>query len=152
MAKHVNQQVREKVAAKLGGVTGLEAVFTNRGANLTDADLPAAMVLTSTDEVETASKTKGVEPLEKRTIRTDVVLVASGSAEGVDDDLDALRLGVEQEMSTDDDLDGLAHRVTHTGAELDIGTDEDGENWYAFLVLSYEIEAWTERGTPETAI
>lgn len=128
---------------------GLASISTNRGRNLADADLPAVVIGTGSDDVALA--TKPPLPLEQRIVTVTVVIVADGETETLDDDLDTLRERIEIAMAQDQDLGGLAKRVVHTGGELDMGSDEDGERWYGFLALSWLVEIWTQLGDPVTA-
>lgn len=144
---HVNRQVRDAVKTALEG-TSLETVSTNRSSDLVDGDLPAAVVGTATDSVEPFSK--GPPPEELRTLELTVVIVAEGDSDTLDDDLDTLRAEIEPAVLTA--VSGLAREVRHTGAELDMGTDEDGERWFGFLALSWEVEVVTAQGDPEMAL
>lgn len=150
---HVDQQVRDEVASRITALSAFDRVATNIGDDLRDGDLPAAVVQTPGDTTEDASKGwAGAEPLEKRTIRLVVVLVADAGMDTVDDTLSALRAQVEAAVASDGTLDGIAKEVEHVSADLDVGTTEDGERWYAFLALEWEVEVWTHRGDPETAV
>lgn len=150
---HVNRQVRDEFRSRLLGISAIASATTNRGADLTDSDLPAAIVLTGTDEVSVESKPTATErALLRREIPVEVVVVADGDSETLDDDLDALRASAEAAIAADDDLGGLAQDVTHTGADLDMGTDEEGHRWYAFLTLGWTVVVWTREGDPETAL
>lgn len=145
---HVNQQIREAARERLEELTTISpsSIFTNRSANLTDAELPAVIIGTGTDTVEVMTK----DQLERREITLTVVIIADGDAYDLDDDLDTLRSEVEVAMAGD--LGGIATGIEHTGAELEMGTDEEGDRWFAFYALSWRVEAWTEQGTPEVAI
>lgn len=145
----MNRLVREAVAERLRAVQGLASISTNRGRNLADPDLPAAVIGTASDDVELA--TKPPDPLERRVLSVTVVIVADGESETLDDDLDTLRERIEIVMAEDQDLGGLAKRLVHTGSELDMGSDEDGARWYGFLALSWLVEVWTKLGDPVTA-
>jgi hypothetical protein len=151
---HVNRQVRDEAATRLNDVGGLAAVSTNQGWNLRVDLLPAAIVGTRTDTVEDGTKqwSADVDRTELRTIELTVEIVADGEKETLDDDMDALRADVEAALGADVDFGGLAGRVQHTGGELVLGTDEEGNRWFAFLVLTWEIEVWTEAGNPEVAL
>lgn len=149
---HVNQQVRQEAASRLDG-TSLVAVSTNQGWNLDPDRLPAAIIGTRTDRVERSSKPwDGHEELERREVELTVEVVADGEKETLDDDLDGLRAEIESAIGADDDFGGLAGMVVHTGGTLTMATDEEGDRWFAFLVLAWEIEVWTERGDPEVAV
>lgn len=149
---HVNQQIRDAVAATLkANVAALVQVDTNRAPDLIDADLPAGIVSTLTDEVERWSKGTSVQgPTELRMIQLVVVVVANGESDTLDDDMDALRVAIEPLIGPA--LASIAREATHTGSELDMGSDEDGSEWYAFLSLSWMVEVVTPVGDPETVI
>lgn len=149
---HVNQQIRDAVAATLrANVPALVQVDTNRAPDLIDADLPAGIVSTLTDEVERWSKGTSVEgPTELRMVQLVVVVVAHGESATLDDDMDALRVAIEPLVGPA--LASIARVATHTGSELDMGSDEDGSEWYAFLSLSWMVEVVTPVGDPETVI
>lgn len=149
---HVNTQVRYKVRDLIEPIPGLCGVFVNRTADLLDQSLPAAVIQTTTDEVVAGAKQgKDLGPLERRTISLTVVIVMDGGSEQLDDQLDELRSEIEARIGSDDTLGGLAKRVEHRGGDLDLMADEDGERWYAFLALAWEVEVWTELGKPEVA-
>jgi len=143
---HVNTQVRTALQAALEGV--LKTVSTNGSIALLDVELPAGVIGTGTDQAEPFAK--GPPPQELRTVALSIVLVAEGASETVDDDLDALRAQVEPLVPTA--LAGIARHVRHTGSDLDMGMDEDGERWLAFLALAWEVEIVTAVGDPETAL
>ncbi len=148
---HVNRQVRDAVAASLETGTTLESVFTNRQSDLIDADLPAGVVATGSDDVSRFTKgTSSTGPTELRTIPMAIVVVAYGDSETLDDDMDALRAEIEPLIGPA--LASIARVARHTGSELDIGTDEEGGSWYAFLALTWEVEVVTAVGDPETPI
>lgn len=150
---HVNEQIRAEFETRILGVSAIGSAHTNRGPNLTDADLPAAIIQTPSDEVSIQSKpTSTTRQLERREIEVVVVVVADGDSETLDDDLDDLRASIEVAVGADDDLGGIAHEVIHNGIELDMGTDDEGARWYAFLSLMWNVEVWTYKGDPETAI
>lgn len=145
---HANRQIREAVRERLEAIPGIPAVYTNRSADLTDVDLPAVVIVTPTDEVRT--ETSDDPPRQHRQVQLTVVVIADGEAEGLDDDLDELRVDIERALAGD--LDGLAWYMEHTGAELDVRPAEDGERWYAFLAMSWTVEVWTNEGTPEEVL
>lgn len=139
---------RERIAT----VQYIATVSTNRAADVLDGHLPAALIGTPTDAIEKATKPfKDSASLEKRLLDVTVALVVEGGSEGLDDELDELRVGVEEAIAVDDDLGGIAKAVNHTGGGLDVMVDEEGERWYAILTLTWQVEVWTERGNPEVA-
>lgn len=148
---HVNRQARDAVEAALVASTSLDSVSTNRQTDLEDLELPAAIVLTGSDVVERFSKGTSVSgPTELRTIELGVAVVLYGDSETVDDEADALRVQIEPLIGSA--LAGLVRVARHTGSELDVLQAEDGESWYAVLLLMWEVEIVTPVGDPETAI
>lgn len=142
---HVNQQVREAIKAKLLNTGAFAMVATNRGANLEEVDLPAAIITTTSDDITTETKDEPIP--ERRIIRVSVVIVADAAMEDLDDRMDDLRVEVEKALAGD--LDGIAFRVEHAGATLEVGTDEEGQHWFAFYALEWEVELWTRQGQPD---
>lgn len=142
---HVNQQVREQAKEQLVS-HGFGTVYTNDGPDLADAVFPAAVLTTRTDSVEVRSQ----DGLERRLITLTGVIVADGDSDTLDDDMDDLRALAEAALAGD--LNEIAHSVEHTGGELDMGKEEEGERWYAFYTLTWQVEAWTRAGAPEVAL
>lgn len=140
---HINQRIRETVRDLLEGAPGLAAVYTSRSQDLTRSDLPAAVIGTGTDTVEGATK----DGLERREITLTIVVVADGEQETLDDGLDEIRAQIERRVAGG--LDDLAVGVEHTGADLDMGTDEDGDRWFAFYALSWRVTVFTQQGEPD---
>lgn len=150
---HVNAQARGVFRDRLEALNRFATVETNLGPDLEDVALPAAVILTRTDGVEQASKPyAGAASLEKRMVTVIVVVIQEGWPIGLDDVADEDRAAIEAAIAVDEDLGGLAQRVQHTGADLDVGEAEDGARWYGFLSLSWEVEIWTHRGNPEVAV
>jgi hypothetical protein len=147
---HVNQLVREAVRAELTALSELESVSTNQASDLLDVDMPAAIIATGTDAVEPWSKGSNGARREKRTLSLTVVVVSRGESNTLDDDMDELRVLIEPAVLVA--LDPIAEQVDHTGGELEMGTDEEGARWFAFLALSWEVVVITEVGDPETAL
>lgn len=145
---HVNQQAREAAKTRVLSTSITEA-HTSWAANFLDGQLPVAVIETSTDEVQNA--TKGLDETERRTV-TLMVTLALDAADPLDlhDEADDLRAEIEAALA--DDLGGLAKRMEHTGGELEMMSDEDGEHWFAFYALSWMVELWTVRGEPEEAL
>lgn len=147
---HVNRQIREAVAGRLVDRTSLVTVDANRGMDLLDADLPAGIISTGFDEIARWNKgTKDHGPEDLRRILLTVTLIADGTSTTLDDDLDGLRAEVEPEVYAA--LEGLAVEARHTGGEMDM-LDEQGDRWFAFLVLSWEVDVATEITDPERAL
>lgn len=144
---HVNQQLRDAVRAALLASDQFRAVPSTQ-ASLVDGELPAAAPSTATDTVEPWSKGPPLQEL--RTVALTVAIVVESEPDTVEDDLDALRVIVEPLVVTA--LASIARHLRHTGSEQDMATDEDGERWFGFLVLAWEVEVVTAVGEPEVAL
>ncbi|MCK9494151.1 MAG: hypothetical protein M0R75_01465 [Dehalococcoidia bacterium] len=142
---HVNRRIREAIRERLEEADVFADVYTNRPGALSAARLPAAVIATSTDEV--ALQDKDDPPSERREIEVTVTIVGDGESESVDDDMDELRSLVEEKLAGD--LDGLAWYMEHTGGALEMASDEEGDRWFAFYVLSWRVLMWTTQGNPE---
>jgi hypothetical protein len=151
---HVNQQLRQKVKGRLFHVPGLALLDANHAEGLDDVELPAALIATGTDSVEPLSKRwSGERGTEKRLVSLEVAVIARGDTVDLDDHLDSLRAAIEAELLKDDSrLGGFAQDLTHLGGELEMGSESDGEHWYAILTLRWSVEIWTEEGNPEVAL
>lgn len=148
---HVNKQIRDIVADAITGLGALQTVSTNRAEDLLHADLPAAVVGTGSDTVTRWNKgTKDTGPEELRTIALTVAVIVDGDNGALDDELDALRSNIE--FAVDFSLHDRVHEIRHTGGELDMASDEEGARWFAFMVLSWEVEVPTEVGVPTKAL
>jgi hypothetical protein len=144
---HVNQQARDAVAAALDALS-FTIVRTTSAEDLLDVDMPSALVLTPADTVEPWSK--GPPPEELRTVALGIILAIEGEPETLQADLDALRVQVEPVVATA--LTSIARHVRHTGGESETLADEEGERWFAFLALAWDVEIVTALGDPETAL
>jgi hypothetical protein len=144
---HVNQQVRDAVTEALRDSEAFRTVQSTQ-ANLVDAELPAAAPATLSDTVEPFSK--GPPRQEIRTVALTIALVIEGDADSVENDLDALRTTVEGLVPTA--LDSIARELQHTGSEQELAEDEDGERWYGFLVLAWDVFIVTAVGDSEVAL
>lgn len=150
---HIKKQVRDVFQTRLAALASIASAHTNRGPDLTDGDLPAAIIQTPDEDAQIATKgSSTTRALYSREVEVAVVIVAEGASDTLDDDLDALQADAEGAIEADEDLGGLAHQSDFIGSDLDMGTDEDGHRWYAFLTLTWRVEIWTEKGDPETAV
>lgn len=151
---HVNQQIRE--AAKAGiKALGLTSVSTNRSTNIEQVDLPHVVLGTGDDEIEETTK----DGHEQRVVVLTAVIAADGDSDTLDDDLDALRVTVEKgarngllTLIPATGLTPIEHYPGHTGGTLTMLADEEGDRWFAFYTLSWEVRVWTAVADPETIV
>lgn len=151
---HVNRQIRD--AAKAGiEALGFTSVSTNRSTNIEQVDLPHVVLGTGDDEIEETTK----DGHEQRVIALTAVIAADGESDTLDDDLDALRVTVEKGVRNglltlipETGLTPIEHYPGHTGATLAMMADEEGDRWFAFYTLSWEVRVWTSVDDPETIV
>lgn len=138
---HINQQIREEAKTQIEAA-GLRSVSTNRGDDVLPSELPHIALATDRDEVELDT----MSGLEVRTVTLIATIVADGEVVTLDDDLDELRVTIENALRPT--LGPFGQGIRHTGAELIMGSDEEGDRWFAFYILSFEVTVHTTG--PET--
>lgn len=148
---HINGQVRDAVATTLEANTSLERVASNGAIPLLDADMSVGVVMTPADQVARFSKGTSVSgPTELRTIQLVIVAVLFGDPETIAAKADAVRVEIEPLVAPA--LTSIARTAQHTGADWDPKDEEEGESWYGFLSMTWDVEVVTAVGDPETAI
>lgn len=143
MADHVRKQLRDAIKIALEQIPDL-TVFTNRVKDV--SDLPYAVIITEDESSERVDKDDDLQ----RTIDVLIVVAIEGTADDpMDDDLDALAVLVEDKMNS---LFGLLDEMTLTATAMDNRPDEDGDQWYGFLVMNYQALVTTPEGDPTTTV
>lgn len=133
---HVRQQIREAVKTRLDTLDNLN-VYTNRVSDLLAIDLPTAVILT---EDETSELAEFDDDLMRE---TEVVIVGTLNAESetIDDELDDWAVKIEGAL--DVTLGGLVKLFVLTSTNTDFRSDEEGEHWFAFLIMTYTARHFT---------
>lgn len=133
---HARKALRQAVAQRLDGITrGHETltVYTNRVKEVTPDKLPAAVIVTDSEQSESYSKSGDLQ----RSVQCSVVvMVDADRSDDIDDELDDWAERIELALS---DLPiGGAHQFTLRSTSLDIPSPEDGgATWIGFLILDY---------------
>lgn len=147
--KHVRQQIREEITAKLQTIAGFaDSVFPARVHPFNKDDLPAMVVRSEAEQIEKASQ--GNRPgIQKRYIET-AVYVFTRTQDNIEDAIDDLARLVEQKIFEDPTLGGVAAETVLTGIDPAIGGEPDaptGAHRMAFVSL-----VLTKEGIPQTAL
>ena len=124
---HIRAQVREKVANILASA-GL-SVFTNRTHIIQPGELPCVIITTDNENLQIATASGGYDRDIELTIK-----LYDRAYEGVDDDIDASAVLIENAMRND--LSLLAHEKNLESINIDI---VDGDQQIAAATLIYSI-------------
>jgi hypothetical protein len=119
---HARQQIREAVETLLGTIVGLTVFASRQTEKYDENDLPAATVSTLSERM--LEETAVINSLEtSREIIITVELRAKHTT-GIDDELDALAVSVEDVLGADETLGGLIDyfSLTQTDIEIDDGS------------------------------
>lgn len=148
MANHVRQQIRERVASVLTGLTTTGSnVFQSRIYPLEKSNLPCLSIYTQEEQsrpVELGNEARTISRVLK--LRIDGVARATSD---IDDILDTIAKEVETAMANDVVTGGLSkgHELTETIISL-FG---DGEQPVGIVSLLYDIQYFNQENTPDVA-
>jgi hypothetical protein len=135
---HVRTQIR---AAAVDALAGVAPVSASRVYPIAEADLPVLLVWTNEEEI-----TGGTHGAYARELTLIVEAVARGAL--VDDDLDALLVGVEKALARNP-LGGLCKPLTPTAIDISI---EAGSAPIGRARTSFRATYYTSFGNPESAL
>lgn len=141
---HIRAQIRGAIKGRLEG-QGL-SVHANRVADLQNTDLPAALITVENDTSELLDK----DGNQARVIDVFIDVVTDEINESLDDALDAFAVKIEGRMNTL--FDGLAKEVQLVATDFDFRRDEDGDRWFAYMSLNYQVLTHTAEGDPTTVV
>jgi hypothetical protein len=144
---HVRQQIRERIATNVTGLTTTGArVYQSRIYNLEAANLPGLLVYTKTESSERA--TMGTTRQLERTLEIQVEGYARTSSD-LDDVLDTISEEVENAISADPTQNGLAKDTFLNASDIDFTGDGDSPAGVVRLTFSVSYRtADTAAGTP----
>jgi len=146
---HVRQQIRNAITAKIKEVTEFgDNVFESRVYPLNDSNIPAALIFSETEVVESATRQKR-PGIQRRIIETGVYLFAKADYD-LEDKLDPLAAKVELAIFDDATLGGIAENTELGDTSLLIGGDPDAPIGAARL--SFISTVLTQQGDPETPL
>jgi hypothetical protein len=144
---HVRQQIRDRIATDLTGLTGIGTnVYKMRRYALDDAKLPAIAIYTM-DETSNLI-TIGVRTI-RRVLNVGVEIFAKGSSTTVYDTMDGYCVSVEEALANDFSLNGLAKSCVLTSSSIDVNVE--GEKAVCTARLVFAVEYITAINDVETA-
>jgi hypothetical protein len=145
---HVRQQVRERAATTLTGLTTTGTkVYQSRVYPLGAANLPGLLIYTKSEDSEIVTMSGA------RTLLRNLSLVIEGYVKAVsnyDDTVDTIAKEVETAMGNDVTLNGLAKNSYLESTEIEY--DGEGEKPLAVISLTYTVEYMTKENAPQTAV
>ena len=145
---HVRQQIRERVATVLTGLTTTGSnVYESRVNALNESKLPALVIYSKSENSEITTIGTGLG-IERNLVITVEAYVKANS--NFDDTIDTICAEVETAMGNDRTLNGLA-KFSHLGS-TEIEFDGDGENPVGYATLEYVVQYRTIQNAPETAV
>ncbi len=152
MANHLRQQIRDALKAKLIGLPITGSNVFGRGNPLCDDQLPALRIKTMSEAIgqrAPVDEDDGVSRLSLRKLVFEIEAILKTSAD-VENGVDAATLAVEQAISTDRRLGGLARdlRLMNT----DIQDDFAGEMPAVVGKLTIEVDYLCDESAPTAAI
>lgn len=145
---HVRQQLRERAATTLTGLTTTGSkVYQSRVYPLGSANLPGLLIYTKSEDSEAVTMSGA------RTLLRNLSLVIEGYVKAVsnyDDTVDTIAKEVETAMGNDVTLNGLAKNSYLESTEIEY--DGEGEKPVAVVSLTYTVEYMTIENAPQTAV
>lgn len=145
---HVRQQLRERAATTLTGLTTTGSkVYQSRIYPLGSANLPGLLIYTKSEDSEAVTMSGA------RTVIRNLSLVIEGYVKAVsnyDDTVDTIAKEVETAMGNDVTLNGLAKNSFLESTQIEY--DGEGEKPVAVVSLTYNVEYMTIENAPQTAV
>lgn len=133
---HVRQQIRDRIATVLTGLSGTGSnVYKMRRYALDDAKLPAIAIYT----MQEASSliTIGARTL-RRVVNVGIEIVAKGPSTSIFDTIDGYCVNVEEALGNDFSLNGLAKSCVLTSSEITVNVEGEKSLGTAQLVFAVE--------------
>ena len=148
MANHIRQQIREKFGTTLTGLTTTGSnVFESRVYPLENASLPALIIYT---------KSETSEPIvigTQRLMSRELSVVVEGYAKATsnfDDTIDTISKEVEEAISADRTLGGLAKDTYIESTEIEY--TGDGEQPVGYVSLTFLTNYYVQETNPDIAV
>lgn len=138
---HVRTQIRRAAVNALEGIDA--TVYASRVLPLEEAELPALLVYTNAEQIET----EGVGSLDRM---LDLVVDAKAQSTDIDTDLDNLVADVESAIAADPTLGGLV--IDCLPASVEISISAEGAQLTGVARISFVARYRTTAIDPETAI
>jgi hypothetical protein len=150
MANHIRRQIRDALKARLTNLaTTGSNVFGNRVEVLSDAELPALLLMNDTDAISARAIGSQAAPHarnEQRTISYKIRATVKANA-NPDDILDQICLEVEKAINSDIFMGGLTDdaRLMSTVYELDSTLDR----LLGIADMVWEFDTWVSNTAPD---
>ena len=148
MANHIRQQIREKFGTTLTGLTTTGSnVYESRVYPLENASLPALIIYT---------KSETSEPIvigTQRLMSRELSVVVEGYAKATsnfDDTIDTISKEVEEAISADRTLGGLAKDTYVESTEIEY--TGDGEQPVGYVTLTFLTNYYVQETNPDVAV
>lgn len=132
---HVRTQIRAAIALAVKGIDIVQSrVFVSRVHNLESGDLPALKLYTlnETSEPETLAPPR----LLAREMQVNIEIACRASL-NLDRDLDTACMAVEEALSADSSLGGLAHDVRLESTEIEFS--DGGEKPFGLATMTWVV-------------
>lgn len=147
---HVRTQLRDAIATALSGLPSLGTnVFKSRLYNLADGQIPAACVYFMKEDIENISPARVQPSLQRRDIRTAIVIAVKADDGEVEDTLDAVALEVEDKLFEDPTFNRLAVESSLLYAEKSI---EEIDQPLGLMLLVFSSIVITKEGDASKSI
>jgi len=147
MANHIRQQIRERVATTLTGLTTTSSnVFQSRVYPLENANLPAIIIYTKSEDSEPV--VIGTNRLMNRELTLAVEAYVK-SVSNSDDTIDTITKEVESALAADTTLDGLAKDIYLESTEITY--TGEGEKPIGVCTMNFIVEYCTAQSSPDVA-
>jgi hypothetical protein len=153
MANHIRKQIRDALIIRVTGlVTTATRVFGNRMEMISDAELPALLVMNDSEQIVARAIGSQAAPharMEQRTITFKVRGVVKANS-ALDDTLDQICKEVEIAISADIFFAGLTDdaRLVSTNYQLDAA----GEKPVGIADMIWEFDTWAANTAPDVRV
>ena len=146
MADHVRQQIRERIATTVSGLsTTGSRVYQSRIYPLATADLPGLLIYSTSEDSEIDVMGSGLN----RSLSVSIEGYVRAVSE-MDDKIDDLCKEVEVAMAEDSTLNGLAKNSFLASTEIEYSAD--GDQPIGVVTLSYAVQYRTASTAPDVAL
>lgn len=133
---HVRQQIRDRIATILTGLSGTGAnVYKMRRYPLDDSKLPAIAIYTMD---ETSNLITIGARTNRRVVNVGVEIAAKGLSTTISDTIDSYCVNVEEAIGNDFTLNGLAKSCLLTNTTIDVNVEGEKAVCTARLVFAAE--------------
>jgi len=144
---HVRQQIRDRAAVTLTGLTTTgSSVYKSRRYALDDDKLPALCIYTMDEGAKLI--TVGTRTL-SRSLNLAVQAFAAGSSTTIQDTIDTICVEVEEALAADFTLNGLAKSCVLKSTTISL--NPEGQETIASAALVFTVEYVTTIGDVETS-